>query len=161
MYSTPIDLSSSYLRSAVEASLDIKMVQVEPTINKEVREKCWFLTFFTVCKDFQPITFRGKLFAFFSMDSNSASNFAFYDTQIKFLYPTVPSFWLLILATPQVGGATFGRHFGGGVGLGCPLAGFSQTQGHGASLMLLQPSGDGYFRLCSSKSSFRGTPNVH
>ena len=30
MYSTPIDLSFSYLRSAVEASLDIKKVQMEP-----------------------------------------------------------------------------------------------------------------------------------
>ncbi len=30
MDSTPIDLSFSYLRSAVEASLDIKKVQVEP-----------------------------------------------------------------------------------------------------------------------------------
>jgi hypothetical protein len=30
MCSTPIDLSSSYLRSAVEASLDIKKVQMEP-----------------------------------------------------------------------------------------------------------------------------------
>ncbi len=32
MYSTPVDLSFSYLRSAVEASLDIKKVQVEPNI---------------------------------------------------------------------------------------------------------------------------------
>ncbi len=30
MYSTPIGLSFSYLRSAVEASLDIKKVQMEP-----------------------------------------------------------------------------------------------------------------------------------
>ncbi len=30
MYSTPVDLSFSYHRSAVEASLDIKKVQVEP-----------------------------------------------------------------------------------------------------------------------------------
>ncbi len=30
MYSTPVDLSFSCLRSAVEASLDIKKVQVEP-----------------------------------------------------------------------------------------------------------------------------------
>ncbi len=30
MYSTPIDLSFSYLRSAAEASLDIKKVQMEP-----------------------------------------------------------------------------------------------------------------------------------
>ncbi len=30
MYSSPVDLSFSYLRSAVEASLDIKKVQVEP-----------------------------------------------------------------------------------------------------------------------------------
>jgi hypothetical protein len=30
MYSTPIDLSFSYLRSAVEASLDIKKVLMEP-----------------------------------------------------------------------------------------------------------------------------------
>ncbi len=27
-------------------------------------------------------------------------------------------------------------------------------------LVLLQPSGDGYFRLCSSKNSFRGTVTV-
>jgi hypothetical protein len=30
MYSTPVDLSFSYLRSAVEASLDIKKDQVDP-----------------------------------------------------------------------------------------------------------------------------------
>ncbi len=30
MYSTPVDLSFSYLRSAVEASLDIKKVHMEP-----------------------------------------------------------------------------------------------------------------------------------
>ncbi len=30
MYSTQVDLSFSYLRSAVEASLDIKKVQMEP-----------------------------------------------------------------------------------------------------------------------------------
>ena len=42
MYSTPVDLSSSYLRSAVEAYLDIKMVQVEPNINKEVKENVVF-----------------------------------------------------------------------------------------------------------------------
>jgi hypothetical protein len=30
MYSTPVDLSFSYLRSAVEASLDTKKVQMEP-----------------------------------------------------------------------------------------------------------------------------------
>ncbi len=30
MYSTPVDLSFSYLCSAVEASLDTKKVQVEP-----------------------------------------------------------------------------------------------------------------------------------
>ncbi len=30
MYSTPIDLSFSYLLSAVEASLDVKKVQMEP-----------------------------------------------------------------------------------------------------------------------------------
>ena len=30
MYSTHVDLSFSYLRSAVEASLDIKKVQMEP-----------------------------------------------------------------------------------------------------------------------------------
>ena len=37
MYSTPIDLSVSYLRSAVEASLDIKKDQVDP--NKHVLRK--------------------------------------------------------------------------------------------------------------------------
>ncbi len=30
MYSTPVDLSFAYLRSAVEASLDIKKDQVDP-----------------------------------------------------------------------------------------------------------------------------------
>ncbi len=30
MYSTPVDLSFSYLRSAVEASLDIEKDQVDP-----------------------------------------------------------------------------------------------------------------------------------
>jgi hypothetical protein len=30
MYSNPVDLSFSYLRSAVEASFDIKKVQMEP-----------------------------------------------------------------------------------------------------------------------------------
>ncbi len=30
MYRTPLDLSFSYLRSAVEASLDIKKVKMEP-----------------------------------------------------------------------------------------------------------------------------------
>ncbi len=39
-------------------------------------------------------------------------------------------FWLVILATPHVGGATFGCHSGGGGHLGCPLAGFPQTQGN-------------------------------
>ncbi len=32
MYSNPVDLSFSYLRSAVEASLDIKKDQVDPII---------------------------------------------------------------------------------------------------------------------------------
>jgi hypothetical protein len=32
MYSTPFDLSFSYLRSAVEAFLDIKKVRMEPNI---------------------------------------------------------------------------------------------------------------------------------
>jgi hypothetical protein len=32
MYSTPINLSFSYLRSAVEASLDMKKVQIEPNM---------------------------------------------------------------------------------------------------------------------------------
>jgi hypothetical protein len=116
LYSTPVDFSSSYLCSAVEAPLDIKMVQVEPNINKEVREKCCFLTFFTVCKDFQPITFTGKLFAFFSMDSNSASNFAFYDTQIKFLYPTVPFFLAAHFGDSPRGRHHFWPPLGGGGG---------------------------------------------
>ncbi len=43
MYSTRVDLSFSYLRSAVEASLDIKKVQMEPnrvypvTLNRNVQ----------------------------------------------------------------------------------------------------------------------------
>jgi hypothetical protein len=92
--------------------------------------------------------------------------------------------WRTILVTPHMRGATFGCHSGGGgVCLGCPLAGFPQTQGNilflprspylhdfllmflilyspletALLLVLMQPSGDGYFRLCSSKSSFRGT----
>ncbi len=35
MYSTPVDLSFSYLRSPVEASLDTKKVQVEPNNCKD------------------------------------------------------------------------------------------------------------------------------
>ncbi len=35
MYSTPVDLSFSYLRSAVEASLDIIKDQVEPN-NRQI-----------------------------------------------------------------------------------------------------------------------------
>jgi hypothetical protein len=44
-----------------------------------------FLAFITLCKSFQPITFLGKFFCFFSADSNSASKFAFYDTHIEYL----------------------------------------------------------------------------
>jgi hypothetical protein len=36
MYSTPVDLSFSYLRSAVEASLDIKKDQVDPNISNKL-----------------------------------------------------------------------------------------------------------------------------
>ncbi len=35
MYSTPVDLSFSYLRSAVEASLDIKKVHMESNSRNE------------------------------------------------------------------------------------------------------------------------------
>jgi hypothetical protein len=101
--------------------------------------------------------------------------------------PRSRDWWQTILAG-HFGDSPHGRrHFwpplgeGGGVGLGSPLAGFPQSQGnivfrivlHDFSIMLLvlyspldtahllvlmQPSGDGYFRLCSSKSSFHGTP---
>jgi hypothetical protein len=43
------------------------------------------LTFITVCKSFQPLTFLGEFFAFLPTDPNSALNFAFYDTHIEFL----------------------------------------------------------------------------
>ena len=50
MYSTPIDLSVSYLRSAVEASLDIKKDHVDPNSTylvrsqvKELREGSLFM----------------------------------------------------------------------------------------------------------------------
>ena len=36
MYSTPVDLSFSYLLSAVEASLDIKKDQVDPNISNKL-----------------------------------------------------------------------------------------------------------------------------
>ncbi len=36
MYSTPVSLSFSYLRSAVEASLDTKKVQMEPNKHKDL-----------------------------------------------------------------------------------------------------------------------------
>jgi hypothetical protein len=36
VYSTPVDLSFSYLRSAVEASLDIKKDQVDPNKNDNI-----------------------------------------------------------------------------------------------------------------------------
>jgi hypothetical protein len=60
---------------------------------KKTREKMYqrngyrkmeFFTFITVCQSFWPVTFLGELFTFFSTDSNSASNFAFYDSQIEF-----------------------------------------------------------------------------
>ncbi len=91
-------------------------------------------------------------------------------------------FWLIILAAPHVGPATFSSHSGVGR-LGLPSRGlFPNTRKysflprspylHDFSLMflmlyspldtvlllvLMQPSGDGYFWLCSSKCSFRGT----
>ncbi len=39
MYSTPINLSVSYLRSAVEASLDIKKDHVDPNSTNLVRSQ--------------------------------------------------------------------------------------------------------------------------
>jgi hypothetical protein len=45
MYSTPVDLSFFYLRSAVEASLDTKKVQMEPN---------------TICSSY--FVFRGIMF---------------------------------------------------------------------------------------------------
>jgi hypothetical protein len=50
MYSTHVDISFSYLRSAVEASLDIKKVQMEPNrvypipLNRNVRAAMGSLT---------------------------------------------------------------------------------------------------------------------
>ncbi len=44
MYSTPVDLSFSYLRSAVEASLDIKKVQMEP--NRDIIFLNYFMSHF-------------------------------------------------------------------------------------------------------------------
>jgi hypothetical protein len=52
MYSTPADLSSSYLRSAVEASLDIKKVQVEPN-HKE----------YSVLQNIGPVIIEMTIFA--------------------------------------------------------------------------------------------------
>ncbi len=91
-------------------------------------------------------------------------------------------FWLIILAAPHVGPPNFGSHSGVGR-LWLPSRWLSPNTWkysflphfpylHDFSLMflmlyspfetalllvLMQPSGDGYFGLCSSKSSFRGT----
>jgi hypothetical protein len=43
MYSTPVDLSFSYLRSAVEASLDTKKVQMEPNTRNNFFLRKWQL----------------------------------------------------------------------------------------------------------------------
>jgi hypothetical protein len=45
----------------------------------------WFLTFITLCKSFRPLNFIfvGQHFHIFSADSKSASNFAFYDTELE------------------------------------------------------------------------------
>ncbi len=45
MYSTPVDLSFSYLRSSVEASLDIKKDQVEPNRPNKTKIKITYLTY--------------------------------------------------------------------------------------------------------------------
>ncbi len=44
MYSTPVDLSFSYLRSAVEASLDIKKDQVDPN-NDFATDPLWIFLY--------------------------------------------------------------------------------------------------------------------
>ncbi len=92
------------------------------------------------------------------------------------IWRLILTFWRTNLVTPHVGGA------GGGVAWVALSRAFPQTQGisflprspylHDILLMflmlyspldtaillvLLQPSGDGYFLLCSSKSSFCGT----
>jgi hypothetical protein len=51
-------------------------------LSEEVTEK-WSFWIITECKIFLPITFLGEFFALFSTDSNSALNFAFYDTYIE------------------------------------------------------------------------------
>jgi hypothetical protein len=78
------------------------------------------------------------------------------------------AFWLLDLVTPHLGDAKFGHRSGGeGGSLGCLVLLIYMTSrlcfwcysplDTALLLVLLQPSGDGYFRLCSLKSSFRGT----
>ncbi len=102
------------------------------------------------------------------------------------IWRLILSFWLLDFATTHVGGAKFGHHSGGGGRLGLSSHGLFPKQKEysflprssylqdislmflmlyspldtALLLVLLQPSGDGYFWLCSSKSSFRGTVTV-
>ncbi len=56
MYSTPVDLSFVYLRSAVEASLDTKKVQMEPNTYSEVF--CYWYCFLILI----PVRFRYLMF---------------------------------------------------------------------------------------------------
>ncbi len=49
------------------------------------QQKWNFFTFITVSKSFRPVRFLSEFFALVSTDLNSASNFAFYGTHIKFI----------------------------------------------------------------------------
>jgi hypothetical protein len=65
------------------------LIKLQKTHEKKgINEKWTKMEFLTVtfeCKNFGTQFFCVNLFAFFSMDSNSASNFAFYDNHIEFL----------------------------------------------------------------------------
>jgi hypothetical protein len=58
-----------------------------------------FFTFITVCKSFQPVTFWLNFLTFFQRISNSASNFALYDTHIEFLQQNIVCLYKKILLT--------------------------------------------------------------
>jgi hypothetical protein len=60
----------------------------------KVVELCTFSPFSTVYKSFQPYNFlRVNFFATFSMDSNSASNSAFFDTHFEIIWENI--FWVI------------------------------------------------------------------
>ncbi len=60
MYSTPVDLSSSYLRSAVEASLDIKKDQVDPNNSTVQNMQCLSIIPFKLIIDNVVMVKRSK-----------------------------------------------------------------------------------------------------